>query len=243
MPSFPRTLLLLLAMTLTLSLMGCSTGDQHVFVSTVQQPTTLTLLDSNVNQSVWEMDIPVNHKLVMDFENDTHNTDAQGKAECWVNWELYRSDDQPTDTGRNRKGTLVQSDRVDLTGAQVRMQVSYRPAPEMPGSLDAAPVPVMETAQSVADEAAAEAKAQSAMSDEAPAEEAAVEEVVAEEAQEAVEEATEATEAVEEAAEVAEEATDAAVEVQEAAEEVVVEEAVEEAEETAVEEAVEEATK
>lgn len=208
MLSFPRALMLLLAVTFTLSSMGCSSKDQHVFVSTVQQPTTLTLLDSNLNQSVWEMDIPVNHKLVLDFENNVQNTDAMGTSESWVDWQLFRSDDQPTDTGRGRKGTLVQSDRIDLTGTLVRMQVNYRPAPEMPGSLEAAPVPMMETAQSVADEAAAEAKAMTEKMEEAVAEEA-VEEAAEVAVEEAAEVAQEAAEAVEDTAEQVKEAAEA----------------------------------
>jgi hypothetical protein len=228
MPSSPRALMLLMAVTLILSAMGCAAKDKHVFVSTVHQPTTLTLLDVYQEQSVWEMDIPVNHKLVVNFENNTsEGVSASGTAPSWANWELYRSDDQPTDTGRARKGTLIQSDKVDLTGMRVRMQVSYRPAPEMPGSMNAAPVPVVETAESVAAEAAAEAKAQVEVMDEAPVEEAAVEEAaeVTEEAADVVEEAAE--EAEEAVAEVAEEAVEAeaAEVVEEAAEAVPVNDA------------------
>ena len=70
MPRSPRALTLMLVVTMFLSAMGCSASDKHVFVSTVYQPTTLTLLDTYQNQSVWEMDIPVNHKLVLDFDNN-----------------------------------------------------------------------------------------------------------------------------------------------------------------------------
>lgn len=210
MPSSPRALMLLLAVTMALSSVGCSSNDKHTFVSTALKPATLTLMDSNQNQSVWEMDIPVNHKLVLDFENSIEQTDATGRTPSWVNWKLYRADDQPTDTGRDRKGALVRSDRVDLTGTRVRMLLTYRPSPEMPGSLDAAPVPMMETAESVAAEAAAEAKAQSATATEEAAE-------AIEEAEEIVEQSMEEVEAVDEAeiveeAEVIEEAEEAPVE-------------------------------
>lgn len=201
MPRSPRALTLMLVVTMFLSAMGCSAKDKHVFVSTVYQPTTLTLLDVYQNQSVWEMDIPVNHKLVVNFDNDAkgQTADAAG-APSWVNWKLYRIDDQPTDTGKKHKGVLVDSDHVDLTGTKIRMQVNYRPSPEMPGSLEAAPVPVRETAESVAAEAVAEAKAQSLA---APAEEAAP---VADESAEKI--AEEAAEVTEDAAEVVEEAAE-----------------------------------
>lgn len=161
MPRSPRALTLMLAVTMILSAMGCSTKDKHVFVSTVYQPTTLTLLDTYRSQSVWEMDIPVNHKLELDFDNKPsgQTADAAGSP-SWVNWKLYRVDDQSTDTGRRHHSVLVDSDRVDLTGTKILMKVNYRPSPEMPGSLEAAPVPVRETAESVAAEAVAESKAQ-----------------------------------------------------------------------------------
>jgi len=212
-----------MVMCLTLSAVGCATKDHHVFKSTVNQPTTVTLLDVHQNQAVWEMDVPVNHQLVLDFENSAGSgSNAVGVAESWADWKLYRSDDQPTDTGRDRKGSMIQSDRIDLTGTAVRMHVSYRPAPELPGSVSAAPVPVVETAESVAAEAIAEAKAAGAQSAPEPApavEEAPVEaeveaaavveeaEAVAEEAAEVV---VEEADAVEEAAEVVEEAADEA---------------------------------
>jgi len=233
MPSFPRALNLLLALTLTLSALGCAAKDKHVFVSTVNQPKSLTLLDTYSNEAVWEMDIPVNHKLVLDFEGTASGKSSEGVAPSWVNCKLFRADDLPTDTGRARKGSLVSNERVDITGKKILMQVSRRPAPEIPGSIDAAPVPVQETTQSVADEAIAESKAQpdtaeATQADEpdtdtADAVEDAAEEVVEDAAEEAAEDATE-TEAVEAVDEVAEEATEA---VEEASAEV--EEAVEDA--------------
>ncbi len=248
MPSSPRALMLLLAVTLPLCATGCSTNDKHIFLSTVNQPTTITLLDANHRQSVWEMDIPVNHQLVLDFENDGKNTEGRVEAASWVDWQLIRTDAQPRDTGIKRKGVMVRSDRVDLTGTHVRIQVSYRPAPELPGSLDAAPVPVMETPESVAAEAAAEAKAQAAAAteealiEEATAEEETTEEVT-EEAAEMVDQAVEEVEAVEvtEEAEIVEEAEVTeefeVVEEAEVAEEVEVIEEVEEAETAPVEDA------
>ena len=203
MTSLTRTLTCLLALTLTLSTIGCASKDKHTFVSTVSQPTTIVLLDTYQSQAVWEMDIPVNHKLVLDFEGTASGQSNDGISPSWVNWKLYRADDLPTNTGRARKGTLIDSDRVDLTGKKILMQSSFRPAPEIPGSVDAAPVPVQNSTQAVAEEAIAETKS---MELEAPAEE--VEVVVEEEAtMEAVEQANEdAIEAVEEVVEEVEEA-------------------------------------
>ena len=236
MPSSPRALLTLLVMSLWLLNVGCASQDRHVFVSTVERPTTISLIDVYQNQSVWDMDIPVNHKLVLNFKNHTAGqSNKLGQAPSWVAWKLYRSDDQPTDTGKNRKGMLVNQDKIDLTGTQVRMQITYRPAPEMPGSVGAAPVPTMETAESVAAEAAAEARAQAmaAGATEQDEAEAVAEKAEAEEAEaEAVAEKADAEEAEAEA--VAEKAEAEAV--QEVAEEA---EAVAEEAAEAVEEAVE----
>ena len=207
MPSLKRTMTCLLALTLTLSSLGCS-QDKHVFVSTVNQPTTVVLLDTYKSEAVWEMDIPVNHKLVLDFEGAAENASSDGVAPSWVEWKLYRADDLPTDTGKNRKGSLVSSDRVDLTGSKILMQASYRPSPELPGTADAAPVPVQKSSQAAAEEAIAETKA---------IEMAETEHVEVEEAVE-IEEAVEVEEA--ETMEVIEEANDEAIEaIEEAAEE------------------------
>lgn len=204
MPSLTRTMTCLLALTLTLSSIGCS-NDKHVFVSTVNQPTTVILLDTYKSQAVWEMDIPVNHKLVLDFDGTEAGKSSEGVAPSWVNWKLYRADDLPTNTGRARKGTLVSSDRVDLTGAKILMQASYRPSPELPGSADAAPVPVMKSSQAAAEEAIAETKAI-----EMAKSEAIEAEVVDDASIEAVEEANDdAMDVVEEAEEVVEEAAEA----------------------------------
>jgi hypothetical protein len=193
MPSSPRALLTLLALAVMLIGVGCESRDLHTFASTSQRPTTLTLIDIDRNESVWEMDIPVNHQLVLDFENNLTeaSVDASGVAPSWVDWQLYRIDDQPVYVGEERDGVPVRGERLDLTGTNVRMQVSFRPAPEIPGSLDAAPVPVVDTAESVAAEAAAEARAQSQAAEQEAAQEA---EVVTEEAAEVVEEVEEATE-------------------------------------------------
>jgi len=217
MPSFTRALNLILALTLTLSALGCAAKDKHVFVSTVNQPTSLTLLDTYSNQAAWEMDIPVNHKLVLDFGGSTSGRSSDGTAPSWVNWKLYRADDLPTDTGRARKGKLVSSDRVDLTGKKVLIEVSYRPAPETPGSADAAPVPVQETPRSVAAEAIAESKAQADDNEVTQATEEAAEEATEQTADEVSEQdaGEEAQEAVQDTAEDTQEAAD---QVQEATE-------------------------
>jgi len=220
MPSLKRTMNCLLALTLTLSSLGCS-QDKHVFESTVNQPTTIILLDTYKSEACWEMDIPVNHKLVLDFEGTDSGKSSEGVAPSWVDWELYRADDLPTDTGRARKGSLIDSGRVDLTGAKILMQASYRPSPEMPGSADAAPVPVQKSSQAVAEEAIAETKAlEMAETEAAEIEEAeAIEDASS---MEEVEQANDdAAEAVEEAAEEVEAAaTQAAEEVEQVVEEV-----------------------
>ncbi len=219
MPSFTRALFFVTALPLIALVTGCSAKDQHVFHSSVNLPTTIALIDTYKNESVWSMDIPVNHDLKLDFEGSASGqTGADGGSPSWVNWKLTSTDDLPTNTGRKRSGKLVRSDRIDLTGKRIRVAVSYRKSPEMPGSVDAAPVPEAQTAQSLAQEAIAESKQQAAQSQPDTAAQAVEE--AAEEVQEAVEElAEEAADDVEEAAEVAvdEAPADQAVEAVEAA--------------------------
>lgn len=204
MPRTPRALMTLLVLSLMLMTVGCASQDRHVFVSTVHRPTTLALVDVDQNQSVWEMDIPVNHKLVMDFDNNFHGkTNKLGQSPSWVDWQLYRSDDR---YHPNDKGVLVQHGKVDLTGTPVRMQVTYRPSPEEPGSLEAAPVPTMDTAESVAAEAAAEAREQAGETEPAAETEQAAES--ADEAEAATEADTMEQETAETADQKAEEMSD-----------------------------------
>jgi hypothetical protein len=224
MPSPTRTMTYVLALMLTLSTIGCSSKDKHVFLSTVNQPTTLVLIDTYSSEAVWEMDIPVNHKLVLDFDGTATGQTSDGVSPSWVDWKLYRADDLPTDAGKARKGKLVRSDRVDLTGKKVLMQTSFRPSPETPGSVDAAPVPVQNTPQAVAEEAIAESKALDPQ-EEMIEEEAVQDEAVEEETMDAVEQAND--EAMQEVQEAAEESVEAVEESSEEAHEDVIEDALE----------------
>jgi hypothetical protein len=200
MPSLTRALTLAVALPMILLTVGCTAADKHDYYSTVNQPTSVTLIDTYRGEEVWSMDIPVNHKLSFDFKGNVPGNGGSGAiASSSVSWKLNEVSDKPKLSGHGKTGKLVKSDTVDLTGKRVRMLVHYRTSPEMPGSIDAAPVPTQETAESVAAEAIAESKAVAPMAQEqadpqadAPAQTQADEHAEAEEV-EVVEQAVEET--------------------------------------------------
>lgn len=181
MSYFKRALSVLVALPLIALALGCQAQDRHVFHSTVFLPITIELIDTYRSESAWSMDIPVNHKLVMQFDGNPNGaTGADGSSARWVKWELYRAGDLPTKAGKKQRlGTLISNDKVDLTGKRVRMVVSYRQAPELPGAAEAAPVPEVRTAESLAWEAIAESKQLPAATQPSPSLETADESSVA----------------------------------------------------------------
>jgi len=159
MPSFTRALTFAAALPILALVVGCTASDKHDFYSTITQPTSVTLVDTYQGEEVWSMDIPVNHVLSLDFKGNAQGGGGSSiSASSSVAWKLREVSDQPRHSGYGKAGKLLDSDTIDLTGKRVRMQISYRTSPELPGTLDAAPIPTRETAESVAAEAIAESK-------------------------------------------------------------------------------------
>ena len=102
-------------------LTGCS-QDRHVFISTVNLPTTVTLYDPLADQSVWSKDIPVGQKLVLDLDREGEEElfSVSGHPATMLTWELYDLDSSEP---------LVE-DQMALPGVPIVIKVSYRPSPE-----------------------------------------------------------------------------------------------------------------
>ena len=169
MTSFLRALTFALVLPTLCLAGGCAAKDKHKFYSSVSKPTSLALIDAYEEQAVWSMDIPVNHMLSLDFKGNAPGDDGGIADSSSVTWKLYSVGDKPQFSGYGNKGTMLDSDTVDLSGKRVRIKVNYRNAPELPGSVDAAPIPRQDTAESVAQEAIAESKKAAEKAESVPA--------------------------------------------------------------------------
>jgi hypothetical protein len=110
-------------MTVFVMLPACS-EDKYEFDSTMSLPTTVTLYNPLTDKAVWMKEIPVNHKLVLDFdaEGDDAPFEVDSHPATLLSWEVYEYGSQ----------TPVESNEMDLSGAPVLIKVSYRSAPEYP---------------------------------------------------------------------------------------------------------------
>lgn len=126
------TRMTLLGLTLAaLLLPACSRSrDVASYESSLVRPTSIAVVDSLTGETAWSMDIPAEHRLVLDFEGE----DA---AEAFrfemtpaktMEWKLLGPGHKKNMFG-SYSGEVVESDVVELGGRPVFVQVSYR-APE-----------------------------------------------------------------------------------------------------------------
>lgn len=111
-------------------LTGCS-QDKIVIDSTVFYPASVAIVDPGRKLTIWQMDVPVDHKLVLDFDRplELEFLNANMKPATKMSWRLYLS-------GR---GAPVEKDRIDLPGTPIIVRETYRPAPEYPPHPTAVP--------------------------------------------------------------------------------------------------------
>ena len=120
----------MLLVGLGLVLVGCSM-DKHVFVSSVDKPMSVALVDHHRDRTLWEMDIPVQHKLVLDFDRPYEFEPLRANMEpaTKMSWRLYNLSPK---LGRH---IPTEWHRRDLPGTPFMIKVSLRPAPEFPPEL------------------------------------------------------------------------------------------------------------
>ena len=148
-----------LLVALVIALVGCS-ADNHAFMSTPSMPITVTVVDVHSDQILWEKDIPVYCRLVLDFDapREVEGIQISEFPATHMDWWLKRPKDFPPTIDalvpadplhildpRNlwTAGTLFVPDdwvtahkgRVSLPGRDVTMKVSFRPSPEYPPSV------------------------------------------------------------------------------------------------------------
>jgi len=94
--------------------------DAHTYVSTPDQPLTITLIDTRTDEIVWSIDVPVGKQLSMMFKRDKG---AEGEfMPDLLTWDLFEP--------RKRFGKRAQSQPVPPEGARL-LDVTIR-EPEAP---------------------------------------------------------------------------------------------------------------
>ena len=87
------TLVALCLIVCALAMTACS-QDRHVFDSTVDRPTTVTIYDPIADKPLWIKEIPVGYSLEIDFANDgdTIGMQVDRHAATQVSWRVYQQD-------------------------------------------------------------------------------------------------------------------------------------------------------
>ncbi len=140
-----RNVMLLLGLASVL--IGCSM-DKYAFVSTVDKPMSVALVDHHRDKTLWEMDIPVQHKLVLDFDRPLEFEPLRANMEpaTKMSWRLYNL--RPK-LGRHLP---IEWHRRDLPGMPFMIKVTLRPAPEFPPDMQPIETPPPVTMQTLSTE-------------------------------------------------------------------------------------------
>lgn len=119
-----------LVLTATLGaglLTGCTSMDKQVIRSSPSRPATVTLIDTTTGEPVWNYDVPVGYKMILDFNTDMWSIRKENPGEATTTemaWKLLASDaigyaeDFPM-SGSEDSGTVP-------INSPVRVQLSYR---------------------------------------------------------------------------------------------------------------------
>ena len=131
MPMLARssaTALLLLTAALAT---GCS-ADRQIIQSTINRPASVAIVDATTLETLWTMDVPVAHSLMLDFNNrsDIPGVSVADSPATSVIWRLYKTREVQTSfIGGNQyhiRGVSVDHEQIELPGTPIRTVVSYR---------------------------------------------------------------------------------------------------------------------
>ena len=103
---------------------GCASVDQHAFVSTETRPVNVALLATGQDQTLWEMQVPINHRLVVKLNrrDEAELFATSGRPADHMLWSLYEQD----------APRRVANGDVELGGIPTRLYITYR-SPGHPG--------------------------------------------------------------------------------------------------------------
>ena len=101
--------------------------DQFTYDSTSHLPVSVALVDSRTDAPLWEVDVPVGQRLVVQFSPDRAEQSSLDTPDL-MRWEVYPI--------KSKTSFLRNAMPVPNAGSR-RLDVTYRPAPEFPRDDDA----------------------------------------------------------------------------------------------------------
>lgn len=122
-------MLLCTAWLTPLLVVGCKhSADQHTFASSQLRPTNVAVVDTLTGRTIWRMEVPIGHELVIDFDRQgleregTRISKLPPNELTWHLYEIYK----PYDDADHRVGEAVAEQTVTLSDNPLRLQVTYR---------------------------------------------------------------------------------------------------------------------
>ncbi len=157
--------------TLILALLGGCSADRQVIHSYPYRPTSVAVVDSETEQTLWSMDIPIRHTLALDFDHpaDRLSFTVADSPPHQMRWKLWESEQVQTkyvdDNTYEFAGFPKESGTVELPRHWVRIETFYSeplvedaqtpPTPQAPTSPPATNGAQEQEAEEQDDEAAA----------------------------------------------------------------------------------------
>jgi hypothetical protein len=101
--------------------------DKHVYISRAHTPTTVSVVDTRSQETIWTQDVPVGQQLVVRFFARRTKDNAANPDE--MRWGLCRA---------GGTARFPDENRLAVPGASARqLKVDYRTAPEYPPGAEA----------------------------------------------------------------------------------------------------------
>lgn len=120
----PACLVLLLGLALST---GCISNDKHLFTSLPHQPVTVTVIETQTQTELWKYDIPVWHKLMVNFDTE-HQASKDlmgGPGPESMTWSLYGPDARDVFYDLMDREP-IQRETVQLPGSIVAIKMTVR---------------------------------------------------------------------------------------------------------------------
>jgi hypothetical protein len=104
-----------------LCLAACASQDIHIYESTDQLPTTVTIIDTTTHETVWSKPVPLRHRLEVDLDREGENEFIQvsGRPATSMHFRL-----------KDAGGHTVESGDVTLPGRALLIKPVYDRKPE-----------------------------------------------------------------------------------------------------------------
>lgn len=106
--------------------------DQHTYVSDTYSPKTVRLVDTRTLEEIWSVDVPVDHKLVIKFYDNTSKGNHENPS--IMRWEVFPAD---------MWGTLLDNQMPVPSKHARRIEWEHRTGPEFAPDENPQPLDIM----------------------------------------------------------------------------------------------------